>query len=330
MRKFTLLFSALLLGTLASNAQSVATFEDLSLSKPDTFYVNYTASGTDVGFNEADVHFPCVYDTSYGGYWVNGFSYSNMTDSVTSGIANQYAAKADTGYNSAKYAVAYGTTNTISLLDTADLSPAIGMYVTNNTYAANSMRYGDAFARRFGYTPTDTTGSYPDWFKLTIHGYRHGAELPDSVDFYLADYRFADNDSDYIVNTWKYVDLSSLGDVDTYEFDLSSSDTGAFGMNTPAYFCIDNFSFNTTTAVHNVAAPVAKVYPNPATNMLYVDLSDNSVQQVSVMSVSGSTINTYAVTGKQLAINTASLPSGMYFLQLSGNNKNATVRFVKQ
>jgi len=68
--------------------------------------------------------------------------------------------------------------------------------------------------------------------------------MPDSVNFYLADYRFADNDSDYIVNSWKYVDLSTLGGVDTYEFDLSSSDTGAFGMNTPAYFCMDQFSFN--------------------------------------------------------------------------------------
>ena len=328
MRKFTLLLSALITGAFAANAQSVATFEDLSLSKPDTFYVNYTASGTDVGFNEADVHFPCVYDTSYGGYWSYGFSYSNMIDSVTSGPANQYASKAAMGYNtSANYAVAYGSSNTIALLDTTDFSPAIGMYVTNNTYAANSMRDGDSYAKKFG----GITGNDPDWFKLTIHGYRRGVEMPDSVNFYLADYRFADNDSDYIVNSWKYVDLSTLGGVDTYEFDLSSSDTGAFGMNTPAYFCMDQFSFNTTTVVHNVTtAPVAKVYPNPTANMLYVDLSDNSIQQVSVMNLSGSTINTYTVTGKQLAINTASLPSGMYLLQLSGNNKNATVRFVKQ
>ena len=59
------------------------------------------------------------------------------------------------------------------------------------------------------------------------------------VEFYLADYRFADNGEDYIVDTWEYIDLSSLGAVKSLEFGLSSSDVGDFGMNTPAYFALD-------------------------------------------------------------------------------------------
>jgi len=31
-----------------------------------------------------------------------------------------------------------------------------------------------------------------------------------------------------------------LGNVDSLQLSLSSTDTGAFGMNTPAYFCVDN------------------------------------------------------------------------------------------
>ncbi len=108
MRKFTLLLSALVLGTTAIKAQTVASFEGLSLAHADTFYTNYTASGTDVGFDNGLAHFPCVYDTSWGGYWEQGFAYSNMTDSVTSGFMNQYSAKAGIGRaGSAKYAVAY-------------------------------------------------------------------------------------------------------------------------------------------------------------------------------------------------------------------------------
>jgi hypothetical protein len=59
------------------------------------------------------------------------------------------------------------------------------------------------------------------------------------VEFYLADYRFADNRDDYILDTWQYVDLTSLGMIKSLEFTLSSSDIGEWGMNTPAYFAID-------------------------------------------------------------------------------------------
>jgi hypothetical protein len=59
------------------------------------------------------------------------------------------------------------------------------------------------------------------------------------VEFYLADFRFENNGEDYIVDTWEYVDLSSLGVVNKLEFSLGSSDVGAWGMNTPAYFVID-------------------------------------------------------------------------------------------
>ena len=39
---------------------------------------------------------------------------------------------------------------------------------------------------------------------------------------------------------WTYVDLSSLGKVDQLAFRMTGSRTGDWGLNTPAYFCIDN------------------------------------------------------------------------------------------
>jgi len=66
------------------------------------------------------------------------------------------------------------------------------------------------------------------------------------VEFYLADFQFTDNAFDYILDGWTWVDLSSLGSaVKTLEFALSSSDTGMWGMNTPAYFALDNLLFAT-------------------------------------------------------------------------------------
>ena len=328
MRRFTLFLSALLLINFAAKAQTVATFEALTLPGADTAYINYTAPGTDVGFFNGLAYFPCFYDTSSGyGYWGNGFAYSNSTDSVTSGFTNQYSAKTAIGYaGSTKYVVAYGTNNFIRLNNIAAGKPVKGVYVTNNTYAFNSMRDGDSYAKKFG----GATGNDPDFFRLLVRGYKTGVLQPDSVEFFLADYRFAHNDSDYIVNTWKWVNLLPLGGVDSLTFSLTSSDNGTFGMNTPAYFCIDNFTTDESVGVANAQTLAAKVYPNPAVNNLFIDLVDDNCQSVSIIDMSGSVIFTQSITSKHIEINTSSLPSGTYLLKLSCTEKNAAMRFVKQ
>ena len=63
-----------------------------------------------------------------------------------------------------------------------------------------------------------------------------------TLDFYLADYRFANNEEDYVLNTWEWFDLSPLGNVATISFSLSSSRGSGYNMITPAYFCMDNFN----------------------------------------------------------------------------------------
>lgn len=335
MRKSTLFAAAFMLLSGAVKAQTVSTFEALPLTGTDTAYINYSSSGNDVGFADGLVHFPCFYDTSFGGYWVEGFAYSNMTDSVTSGFTNQYAAKTAIGYaGSAKYAVAYGNVTNVKLQGAAAGQPVSGFYVTNNTYAYNSMRDGDTYAKKFGDTTgtgiTTGQGTAPDWFKLTVRGYLGGVRQPDSVDFYLADFRFAASDSDYIVNTWKWVDLMSLGHIDSLTFSLKSSDNGAFGMNTPAYFCIDNFTTHeSSVGITNAQQPAARVYPNPATNILYVDLADDQCSDVAVLDVKGSVVYSQHIGSRHIEINTSSLSAGTYVLRLSGSN-NATMRFIKQ
>jgi hypothetical protein len=113
------------------------------------------------------------------------------------------------------------------------------LYVTNNDSAYYSILNGDAFSKKFG----GNSGNEQDWFMLTITGKDVDGGVTGTVDFYLADYRFVDNDADYIVNTWQYVDLTSLGAVKSLEFSLSSSDVGDWGMNTPAYFALDTLVY---------------------------------------------------------------------------------------
>jgi hypothetical protein len=100
------------------------------------------------------------------------------------------------------------------------------------------MSNGDSFSKRFG----GTSGNDPDFFRLTVEGLVGGNPVSPVVEFFLADYRFADNSQDYIVDEWTWVDLSSLGEVDGLRFSLDSTDNGSFGMNTPAYFAVDNMT----------------------------------------------------------------------------------------
>lgn len=329
MRRFTLLVSALLWSIFSTQAQTVATFDTLSLPGADTFYVNYSDPGEDVGFDDGNAHFTCVYDTGFGSKFLSyGFVYSNMKDSVTSGFGNQFAAKTAGGFNgSDQYIISFGSGNKVFLKGSAAGKPVYGFYVTNSTYAYNSMRDGDAFSKKFG----GASGNDSDWFKLTIKGYRNGAYTPDSVDILLADFRSPDNTKDSILKYWKWVNLLPLGNVDSLEFNLSSSDTGQFGMNTPAYFCMDNFSTKEPASVRNTPGQsVARIYPNPASDRLFVQLNNEKIKQLNIMDMAGRIMISRKVQENLTSVDVTLLPAGSYILQLAGEEQNAAVRFVKQ
>ena len=116
------------------------------------------------------------------------------------------------------------------------------------------MRDGDSFAKKFG----GPTGNDPDYFRLTILGRDAANNSTGSVEFYLADYRFANNSLDYIVSQWTTVDLSSLGATTTsLQFALDSTDNDpVFGMNTPAYFAIDDVAFTSVVPEPLVLGPL--------------------------------------------------------------------------
>lgn len=216
---------------------AVATFDSVAL--PGSGYWN--GSDGSGGINVEGTTFHNNYDNTYGSW--SGFAISNHTDVTTPGFMNQYSAYTAGGQGgSSNYAVGYYstydavTTHVIfgSLTDLAGK----GAYFTNTTWAALDMLNGGDFgSKKFG----GPSGNDPDWFKLTLEGFA-GANSTGTLDFYLADFRAADNSQDYIVSDWRYLDFSPLGSVNRIEFSMSSSDVGAFGMNTPSYFAMDTIA----------------------------------------------------------------------------------------
>lgn len=203
------------------------------------------------GWSSGGVHFSNSYtfDTQFNyGYW-SGFSYSRVNAGNLAGFENQYAAKPGIGSDgSAHYAVVYNALPGDAVVTFGAQVQLSSIDVSNTAYTYFSMRDGDQFAKKFG----GNSGNDEDFFKLEIQGFR-GTVATGSVDFFLADYRFADSAQDYLVDQWARVNLSSLGAVDSLKFALSSSDVGQFGMNTPAYFAMDRIEFSAVPGPGSIA-----------------------------------------------------------------------------
>jgi hypothetical protein len=209
----------------------VVNFEDLTLA-PNSFYNGSDGAG---GFTSRCAFFNNSYNPTFDSW--SGWSYSNTTDTTTPGVPNQYSAYTGGGFNSENYGVAFTFSPGNAYINLPKGFTPQSIRITNTTYAALSMLNGDQFAKKFG----GASGNDPDFFLLTITGLDASNNTVGIVQFYLADYRFANNSKDYIVNEWQRVNLSSLEGATKLSFALTSSDNDPqFGLNTPAYFAIDN------------------------------------------------------------------------------------------
>lgn len=174
-----------------------------------------------------------TFNNSYNATWDtwSGFSCSSKKDNVTPGWVNQYSAMTGGGAgNSKQYALAYGSATIVCPADVNGKFFAQSAMLTNNAYTYYDMLNGSSFSKKF-----ETN----DWYKVTISGYLAGG-VTKNVEYFLADFR---EGKSFISKSWEKVDISGLGEVDSIKFLLTSSDVGQYGMNTPAYFCIDNVKF---------------------------------------------------------------------------------------
>ena len=201
--------------------------------------------------------------------------------------------------------------------------------LTNTTYAALSMRDGDVFGKQFGSVnaadgnPDGTNGE--DWFRLLIIGKDDQSNTTDTVVFYLADYRFANNTQDYIVNTWQTVDLTSLGEVQFLEFELESSDHNTQGILTPAYFALDNITYG-TASVNKLNLVKQEVYPNPTTGKFTVKSTGSG--EISVYSLTGELVFSQTTNGTQ-ELDLRDLQSGTYIVETLTSEGVAITRISK-
>lgn len=328
--KSIVLGASLLMGVNANSQGFVSDFEGLALDS-NNYWNGSDLSG---GFTHGLAHFENSYDTTY--YSWTGFAYSNQVDQTTAGWGNQYSSFAGEGYNGSEiFSIVNVNSYNPQKISFSPAQTVQGFYITNTTYAALSMRDGDAFAKAFGADTlpngADTnhlgqaiTGE--DWFKVSVYGVNDDTvNYNIVVDYYLADYRFVDNIQDYIIDDWNWVNLLPLGDVEGLHFELSSSDVGMWGMNTPAYFAMDDLTVGIGTSKEERLSSLISIYPNPANDRINIKVPSNDFT-VSITDNLGREVKFLS----KRSIDISDLEAGMYIISIDVEGVRVIEKLIKK
>jgi hypothetical protein len=322
MKTMTIILS-LMLSTFAT-AQYEIDFENFNF--PDTLEYDNGSNSTELtdGFFEFyPLKFPNVYNDEWN-FWQSGWAISSVKDSVTPGFTNLYAARPGGSYSGNNYAVGQQNSE-INYVDEGSPSvPAMNylkLNIANSTYAALSMRDGDQFAKKFG----GETGDDPDYFFVRISLLLE-EEIVNEQDIYLADFRFEDNSQDYISENWDEILFEGVS-FDKIKFRIFSSDTGAFGINTPTFFCVDKIEPGFNVYAGNLDNQnQIKLFPNPTQNLLNIQLENERTETLLIHDLYGRIVRTVQVIGQQM-LDVGDLASGVYFVR---SERGGVSRFVKQ
>ena len=325
MKKIVTLFAALF--SLHTIHAQIINFEDLTLPAGE-YWKGQSPLPKDSGYQSNVGFFVNSWDTSFGGSW-SGWGFSNRKDSISISYAtNELAAIAASGHNnSSNYAVAYQSYNpSINKIKLPKEYQMGWAYLTNTTIAYRSMFNGDGFAKKFG----GATGNDPDFFKVQFTGWYNGIAKVDTVDFYLADFRDTNNANDYIVKDWTICNLSALGKCDSITFVLSSSDTGAFGMNTPAYFCMDDIQMIFTGVEELNNNSFVTIYPNPFNEYIMISNEANESLHAELINIEGKIIDKLLIQQHdRKSFVTTTLPQGFYAIRIIQGNQIYYQKIVK-
>lgn len=281
-----------------------ATFEDVYISGEETFW-----NGNGQDDNGGSGTFSSMYSGSYkfsvnrhSNLWWSGHACSNITNTNYVGLDDQYNSAAGSGVNNSKnYCVTYidGFTPQSIDITNAEADTVKGMYITNTAWVKNAILKGDGMS-------TDKDGfKKGDYFKLNIQGTALDGTIK-KIEYYLADYRDADEAEHYLVDTWQWVDLRSMGKIKNLTFTLEGTKSNSYGLTTPTYFCMDDLNGERViTDTPNICVGFNESYQYDMSQLADFDLNlakvkyvitdpfDTSVAEISVQD------NVMTITGKK-------------------------------
>lgn len=217
-----------------TGTQHIATFEDLGLA-PDSHWMGEEDGGS--SFFSGSFEFANYYYAQYSSWGLFGYS-SSKSSKFESYYNDQYNSAAGGGaQGSDTFGVGYISSwygdTAVTLSNAPGGQTVPGLWLTNNAWTYDAVINGDGMS--------DVPGGFAkgDYYKVTITGEK-ADKTSTALDVYLADYR-AENAADrYALDTWEWVDLSSLGKVTKLIFTVDGTKSNSYGLTTPSYICVDN------------------------------------------------------------------------------------------
>ncbi|WP_368125090.1 DUF4465 domain-containing protein, partial [Bacteroides faecis] len=190
--------------------------------------------------NSKIFEFDCISSDSYG-FGSDGFAFTNCTiNDCPDFSVYDYRAIPKKGVSSntyvvvgaAGYKVGSNSDKEVSIRFKDNENPnktedyqVKGLYVTNCVYAYKSMKEGSSiFSGLDKFEANDS-------FKLKIHNF-------DKTKMVECDLAEGTN----ILTTWKWVDLTALGETNGLKFTMISTKVNDWGPMTPTYFCLDGIT----------------------------------------------------------------------------------------
>ena len=196
----------------------------------------------DGGFIISDWNYKANVAPHTGDWW---YSYLNQASvySGTSGAKNGgYGGSSNFavmfGYVDS-YNSSYATRPTINF--TSGSGVVNGMYICLSSYTYGVIINGNTFGGSGTATPLKDVAGGKGYLKLLAYGFNGSTATnggnPVQID--LAKYF---NHLPVVAprTAWTYFNLSALGTVTRVEFNIEGNDSGTYGLNTPAYVCMDN------------------------------------------------------------------------------------------
>ena len=235
-----------------TNAAEVATFDVETLESESVKQYAETDGAADF---DLDSRYTFQNYSAYEGTYFAAFTLTNKTTKTANASFDNPYESACGGAKSGSNYVVYNPPFGVETAVTAPVARIIsGFYVTNTTYAENVILNGNDYARKL-----DQDG---DLFTLTVTGYAADDTEKGSVTYNLAEVK---EGKLCYVKDWRWVDLTELGKVKYVKFAFSGTDTGDYGLNTPAYFAMDDFG---------------GVAPETDAAMEEVDLTDTGIIEI--------------------------------------------------
>lgn len=133
------------------------------------------------------------------------------------------------------------------------------------------------------------------------------------------------------ISTWQDV---QAGTPNMMLVDFVSS-YGAFMDDTPApvgsKLTIDDVTLTVgNVSVNNVSNIESKVFPNPVSDVLNIELTNAEATSVSIYNVDGSLVKTEVLNGVKGSVNVSNLTAGLYIYRVATNNGEVKATFVKK